>query len=101
MAIARALANDPPIIIADEPTASSTPDADSVFELFRNLVAQGKTIIIVTHDSGLANRTNRTALITDGEIINEYGRKVMPTLSREQLSGYPWFPQNKLTPQVR
>jgi putative ABC transport system ATP-binding protein len=86
VAIARALANDPPIIIADEPTGNlDSRTADSVFELFRNLVAQGKTIIIVTHDSGLAKRTDRTALITDGEIVNEYVAKVMPTLSREQL----------------
>src|SRR5690349_1102947 len=64
VAIARALANDPPIIIADEPTGNlDSKTADSVFELFRDLVAQGKTIIIVTHDSGLAKRTHRTALI--------------------------------------
>jgi ABC-type lipoprotein export system ATPase subunit len=86
VAIARALANDPPIVIADEPTGNlDSKTADSVFELFRNLVAQGKTIIIVTHDSGLAKRTDRTALITDGEIVNEYVAKVMPGLSREQL----------------
>ena len=86
VAIARALANDPPIVIADEPTGNlDSKTADSVFELFRNLVAQGKTIIIVTHDSGLAKRTDRTALITDGEIVNEYVAKVMPSLSREQL----------------
>jgi CRP-like cAMP-binding protein len=48
-------------------------------------VAQGKTIIVVTHDSGLAKRTHRTALIADGEIVNEYVAKAMPTLTREQL----------------
>lgn len=86
VAIARALANDPPVIIADEPTGNlDSKTADSVFELFKNLVAQGKTIIIVTHDSGLAKRTHRTALITDGEIVNEYVAKAMPTLTREQL----------------
>src|SRR5436190_3317632 len=86
VAIARALANDPPVSIADEPTGNlDSKTADSVFELFKNLVAQGKTIIIVTHDSGLAKRTHRTALITDGEIVNEYVAKAMSTLSREQL----------------
>ena len=86
VAIARALANDPPIVIADEPTGNlDSKTADSVFELFRNLVSEGKTIIIVTHDSGLAKRTDRTALITDGEIVNEYVAKVMPALTREQL----------------
>ena len=86
VAIARALANDPPVIIADEPTGNlDSKTADSVFELFKELVAQGKTIIVVTHDSGLAKRTERTALIADGEIVNEYVAKAMPTLSREQL----------------
>lgn len=86
VAIARALANDPPVVIADEPTGNlDSKTADSVFELFKNLVAQGKTIIVVTHDSGLAKRTQRTALIADGEIVNEYVAKAMPTLSREQL----------------
>ena len=86
VAIARALANDPPIVIADEPTGNlDSKTADSVFELFKNLVAQGKTIIVVTHDSSLAKRTHRTALIADGEIVNEYVAHAMPTLTREQL----------------
>lgn len=86
VAIARALANDPPVVIADEPTGNlDSKTADSVFELFTNLVDQGKTIIIVTHDSALAKRTHRTALIADGEIVNEYVAEAMPTLSREQL----------------
>src|SRR5512146_182287 len=86
VAIARALANDPPIVIADEPTGNlDSKTAESVFALFNDLVAKGKTIIIVTHDSGLAKRTHRTALITDGEIVNEYVAKAMPTLTQEQL----------------
>jgi ABC-type lipoprotein export system ATPase subunit len=86
VAIARALANDPPIVIADEPTGNlDSKTAESVFALFNNLVAQGKTIIIVTHDSGLAKQTHRTALIADGEIVNEYVSKAMPTLTQDQL----------------
>jgi ABC-type lipoprotein export system ATPase subunit len=86
VAIARALANDPPVVIADEPTGNlDSKTAESVFTLFNNLVSQGKTIIIVTHDSALAKRTHRTALIADGEIVNEYVAKAIPTLSREQL----------------
>src|SRR5574339_1036772 len=86
VAIARALANDPPIVIADEPTGNlDSRSADSVFELFRGLVAQGKTIIVVTHDNVLSKRTDRTALIADGEIVNEYVSKAMPTLPRELL----------------
>lgn len=86
VAIARALANDPPLLIADEPTGNlDSKTAESVFTLFNELVSQGKTIIIVTHDSGLAKRTNRTALITDGEIVNEYVVKALPTLTPAQL----------------
>ena len=86
VAIARALANDPPVVIADEPTGNlDSKTAESVFTLFNDLVAKGKTIIIVTHDSGLAKRTHRTALIADGEIVNEYVAKVMPTLTPGQL----------------
>jgi ABC-type methionine transport system ATPase subunit len=86
VAIARALANDPPIIIADEPTGNlDSRTADSVFELFNDLTTKGKTIIVVTHDSALAKRTVRTALIADGEIVNEYVAKAMPTMPRELL----------------
>jgi ABC-type multidrug transport system ATPase subunit len=86
VAIARALANDPPVIIADEPTGNlDSKTAESVFTLFNNLTEKGKTIIIVTHDSGLAKRTHRTALIADGEIVNEYVAEAMPTLSQDQM----------------
>ena len=86
VAIARALANDPPVIIADEPTGNlDSKTAESVFELFNELVAQGKTIIIVTHDSGLAKRTHRTALIADGEIVNEYVARALPSFTPSQL----------------
>ncbi|MGB8981879.1 MAG: ATP-binding cassette domain-containing protein [Anaerolineales bacterium] len=85
-AVARALANDPPILIADEPTGNlDSKTAESVFALFNDLVAQGKTVIIVTHDSALAKRAHRTALIADGEIVNEYVAKALPTLTAAQL----------------
>lgn len=86
VAIARALANDPPVVIADEPTGNlDSKTAESVFALFNSLVEKGKTIIIVTHDSAMAKRTHRTALIADGEIVNEYVARAMPTLTHTQL----------------
>ena len=85
-AMARALANDPPILIADEPTGNlDSKTAATVFALFNQLVAEGKTVIIVTHDSGLARHAHRTALIADGEIVNEYVAKALPTLTSQQL----------------
>ncbi|MBE0697972.1 MAG: ABC transporter ATP-binding protein [Anaerolineaceae bacterium] len=71
-AIARALANNPPLIIADEPTGNlDSRTAESIFGLFSTLVGQGKTIIMVTHDPALANKTNRLLSIVDGEFHQE------------------------------
>ncbi len=72
MAIARALANDPPLIIADEPTGNlDSKTADAMFKLFENLTLQGKTVVMVTHDSSLAQRVSRTVIISDGEVVSE------------------------------
>ncbi len=69
-AIARALANDPPIIVADEPTGNlESRSAESIFDLFQELVGRGKTVIVVTHDNTLARRLSRSVLIADGEIV--------------------------------
>lgn len=66
-AIARALANDPPLIVADEPTGNlDAATAESVFELFQQLVQRGKTILMVTHDVELANRMPRIIEIRNG-----------------------------------
>jgi putative ABC transport system ATP-binding protein len=69
-AIARALANDPPLLVGDEPTGNlDTRTADRVFELFTDLVAQGKTFIMVTHDNELAARMPRVIRVVDGVLI--------------------------------
>ncbi len=71
-AIARALANDPPILIADEPTGNlDSRTADSVFNIFKGLVEAGKTIIMVTHDQILAQHTGRVIEIADGRLVGE------------------------------
>lgn len=72
VAIARALANDPPILVADEPTGNlDSRTAEAVLELFEGLVAQGKTILMVTHDRDLSKRASRIITIADGEILSE------------------------------
>jgi putative ABC transport system ATP-binding protein len=68
-AIARALANDPPLIVADEPTGNlDTVTADGVFVLFEKLVHEGKTLMVVTHDRSLSVRTGRVIHLLDGRI---------------------------------
>jgi putative ABC transport system ATP-binding protein len=70
VAIARALANDPPILIADEPTGSlDSNTAETIFEIFEELIQRGKTIIMVTHDNNLAPRFTRRIILADGEIV--------------------------------
>ncbi len=85
-AIARALANDPPILVADEPTGNlDSRSAIAVFELFHNLVDSGKTILMVTHDNDLARRVGRTVTLADGHILNEHLTKVFPMLTHDLL----------------
>jgi ABC-type lipoprotein export system ATPase subunit len=85
-AIARSLANDPPLIVADEPTGNlDSRSAARILDLFDDLVAQGKTIIIVTHDSGLAERASRRVLISDGMLIDEDIANALPMLGHPQL----------------
>jgi len=86
VAIARALANDPPILAADEPTGNlDSKTAEVVFGIFEDLVAEGKTILMVTHDASQAKRVTRTLLIADGEIVNEYVAQALPSLTPEQM----------------
>ena len=69
-AIARALANDPPIILADEPTGNLDSETSAaVVELFHDLIGQRKTLLIVTHDDKLARRAHRVIQLKDGLIF--------------------------------
>jgi putative ABC transport system ATP-binding protein len=74
VAIARSLSNDPPIIVADEPTGSlDTLTAETIFEIFEKLIEQGRTIIMVTHDNNLSPRFTRRLQIADGTITADSG----------------------------
>ena len=71
-AIARALANDPPLLIGDEPTGNlDTASAGIVFDLFNKLVTEGKTVLMVTHDKELAHQVPRKIEIMDGHITRD------------------------------
>ena len=68
-AIARALANNPEIIVADEPTGNlDSKTADAIHALFRSLIETGKTVIVVTHEADAATRYERVVKLVDGEI---------------------------------
>jgi putative ABC transport system ATP-binding protein len=71
-AIARALANDPALIVADEPTGNlDSQTAEAVFDLFGELVRSGKTVVMVTHDRDIAQRASRVVSIVDGQIHSD------------------------------
>ncbi|MEZ9890993.1 ABC transporter ATP-binding protein [Vibrio lentus] len=72
VAIARALVNDPQVILADEPTGALDSKSGAEIEaLFNQLHAEGRTLIIVTHDNSLAERTKRIVTIKDGKVLSD------------------------------
>jgi ABC-type lipoprotein export system ATPase subunit len=85
-AIARAMACDPPLIVADEPTGNlDSRSADAIINLFEELVRRGKTIVMVTHDPSLTVRTTRNIIISDGELIDETISNSLPQLRHRHM----------------
>jgi len=86
-ALARSLANAPPIIVADEPTGNlDSRTAEQILDIFADLATnKGKTIIIVTHDPDLGKRTQRQVLLSDGELINEHIVRAFPTMPHPKM----------------
>ena len=85
-AIARALATDPSIILADEPTGNlDSFSAENILNLFEKLATEGKTILIVTHDPSITQRTDQTIILSDGEIIDQSVARALPFLSHPQM----------------
>ncbi|HTP01574.1 MAG TPA: ATP-binding cassette domain-containing protein [Anaerolineales bacterium] len=85
-AIARALATDPSIIVADEPTGNlDSHAAENILNLFQDLAKRGKTVLIVTHDLSITRRTDQTIILSDGEIIDPTIARALPFLSHPQM----------------
>jgi putative ABC transport system ATP-binding protein len=75
VAVARAIVTDPAIILADEPTGNlDTKTGEEIMVIFEQLNGRGRTIIIVTHESTVANHCRRQIHIQDGRIINQKER---------------------------
>ena len=93
-AVARALATDPPIIVADEPTGNlDSLSARRILHLFATLAAQGKTILIVTHDPSITGQTDRTVILSNGELIDSTVALALPFLDHPRML--------KVTKQIR
>jgi putative ABC transport system ATP-binding protein len=72
IAIARALANDPPLLVTDEPTGNlDSATAEGVFGLLERLAETGRTVVVVTHDLDLATRSPRTVRMADGRVLGD------------------------------
>ena len=85
-AIARALATDPPILVADEPTGNlDSRSAENILNLFAELARQGKTILIVTHDPSFTKSTDQTIILSDGDIIDDTIARALPLLNHPQM----------------
>jgi ABC-type lipoprotein export system ATPase subunit len=85
-AIARAMATDAPILVADEPTGNlDSRSASKIIDLFEILSGQGKTIVMVTHDPSMTERTSRTVFISDGELVNETIAQTLPLLTHSVM----------------
>ena len=85
-AVARALATDPSIILADEPTGNlDSRAAENILSLFENLAKRGKTILIVTHDPSITKRTDQMIILSDGEIIDPTVARALPFLTHPQM----------------
>lgn len=96
-AIARAMACDPPLLIADEPTGNlDTRSADTIIHLFEQFVEQGKTVVMVTHDPSLTSRTHRNIILSDGELIDETISRSLPKLRHRHMLEFTKLAQRRV-----
>jgi ABC-type lipoprotein export system ATPase subunit len=98
-AIARALACDPPLLVADEPTGTlDTKSANIIIDLFEEFARGGKTVVMVTHDPSLTSRTTRNIIIADGELINETVAKSLPGLRHRHMMEFSKIAETQIHP---
>ena len=73
VAVARAIATNPPLILADEPTGNlDSHSTDEVLEVFTALNAEGRTVVLITHEPDVAGRAKRVITLKDGQIIEDH-----------------------------
>ncbi len=98
-AIARALACDPPLLVADEPTGNlDTKSASIIIDLFEELSRRGKTVLMVTHDPSLTARTTRNIIIADGELIDETIARSLPWLRHRHMMEFTKLAEERTYP---
>jgi putative ABC transport system ATP-binding protein len=98
-AIARAMACDPPLLVADEPTGNlDTKSANAIIDLFEQLTQNGKTVVMVTHDPSLTSRTTRNIIIVDGELVDETVARCLPLLRHRHLLEFTKLVEERIYP---
>ncbi|HSM72412.1 MAG TPA: ATP-binding cassette domain-containing protein [Anaerolineales bacterium] len=98
-AIARAVACDPPLLVADEPTGNlDSKSANTIIDLFEELSQSGKTVVMVTHDPSLTARTNRNIIIADGELIDETVARSLPWLRHRHMMEFSKIAESEVYP---
>lgn len=86
VAVARALMNDPPVVLADEPTgALDSKSGEEVMDVLKQLHAEGRTIILITHDEQVAQHAERIIRIQDGKILSEQGVQKISDTARKPI----------------
>jgi putative ABC transport system ATP-binding protein len=86
VAIARALINDPAVLLADEPTGNlDSRTSDDIMALFRRLHADGRTIVMVTHDPNVAKNAERVVQLLDGLVVSDTRGNALPEPVRHDL----------------
>jgi putative ABC transport system ATP-binding protein len=89
VAIARALVNDPVVLLGDEPTGNlDTRTGEEVMAIFQNLNREGKTVILVTHESDIAEHCRRIIRFKDGRVVSDE-RVETPRIAEEELARLP------------